>query len=67
MARKQDYASGSGPLFSGKTPGSRGVANVPNGVGGRSVSGRQKAHRDVGWPGVRDSTLDPDDHIQSAK
>ena len=68
MARKQDYASGSGAMFSGKTPGSVGVKNVPQGVGGRpEVGPSQKARSDVGWPGVRDSSLDPDDHVQSAK
>lgn len=66
--RKQDMSSGSGAMFSGKTPGSVGVKGVPQGVGGRPMTGpSKKARSDVGFPGVADSSLGPDDHVQSAK
>ena len=65
--RKQDYASGSGPTFSGKTKGSRGISNIRAGVGSRPQSGKEKAHRGVGWPGAQSSSLGPEDKHQSAK
>ena len=61
-------ASGSGPMVTGKTPKSRGVKGIPGGIGGRPTSGPgKKPPKDVGWPGVADSSLGPDDHVQSAK
>ena len=70
MARsgnKSDMASGSGPTFSGKTKGARGIGNIRSGVGGVPSVGTKKAPSNVGWPGAADSSLYPGDHIQSAK
>jgi len=66
--RKQDYAKGGGPMFSGKTRGSKGIGSIRRGVSAQPESGPgMKAYGDVGWPGVASSSLGPDDHSQSAK
>ena len=65
MARKQDYASGGGSTFSGKTPGSKGISSIPQGGAGAPSTG-QKAAKSVGWPGETDSRPENKDRIQSA-
>lgn len=68
MARKQDYAKGSGAMFSGNTKGSKGIASVRGGIGAQPESGPgDKAPKSVGYPGVADSSLEAGDEQQSAK
>ncbi len=67
MARKQDMSSGGGSTFSGNTKGSTGIGSIPGGVGGAAQTGKKKAFRSVGWPGVQDSRPEHSDRIQSAK
>ena len=63
--RKQDFASGTGGTFSGRTKGSKGVSKI-NGSLKQSASTDVKAKRDVGWPGHHDSRPESSDRQQSA-
>jgi len=59
-------ARGGQGTASGKTKGSRGISNTPQGAGD-STEKTRKAFSEVGWPGDQDSRATSGDRTQSAR